>query len=178
MEKLITIRPFDSKHKAMFERLNSVLFLEYKIWMDYNNQYHFDFDSYIQYLNWKDLYVNITETVELWKVTGKELGINENVPYPIFLEALQKNGFRVPPRGTGLWLPEAFKEQNITFEGSLYIFSPIVPSSGESYKTHQLVLSRNADFHKGKTYGNLHDLRPTETVVSPNYIRVVEKIPN
>ncbi len=178
MEKLIVIRPHQSKHRAMFERLNSVLFLEFEIWRDYRDQYHFDFNYYIQHLNWNNLYTNVPETVELWKVTGKELGINENVPYTTFLEALQKNGFRVPPRGTGLWLPEAFMEQNITFEGKLHIFSPVEPSSGKSYKTYQLVLSRNSNFHEGKIYGELLDLRPTETSVSPNFVRVVERTPN
>lgn len=176
MEKLIVIHPLESKHKAMFERLNSVLFFEYEIWKTYRDQYHFDFDYYIQHLQWSNLYTDVPETIELWKVTGRELGINENVPYPTFLEALQKNGFSVPPRGTGLWLPEAFKEQDITFEGSLCVFAPIEPLSGKSYKTFQLVLSRNANFHEGKIYGECINLRPTETVVSPDRVRIVEKI--
>ncbi len=178
MEKLIVIRPLDSKHKAMFERLNSVLFFEWETWRVYCDQYHFDFDSYIQYLEWSNLYTDVPESIELWKVTGRELGISENVPYPTFLEVLQKNGFKVPPQGTGLWLPEAFKDQNIRFEGSLYVFSPVKPGSGKSYKTHQLVLSRNANFHEGKIYGKLSDLRPTETLISPDRVRVVEKILN
>ncbi len=178
MEKLIVIYPFSSKHKVMFERLNSVLFFEYEIWKAYRDQYNFDFDYYIQHLKWSNLYTDVPEAIELWKVTGRELGINEKVPYPTFWEKLQKNGFSVPPRGTGLWLPEAFKGQNITFEGDLYVFSPVEPLSGKSYKTFQLVLSRNANFHEGKIYGKLLDLRPTETIVSPDYVRIVERKPS
>lgn len=67
MEKLIIIHPLDSKHKAMFEKLNSVFFFEYEIWRTYRDKYHFDFDYYIQHLKWSNLYTDVPETIELSK---------------------------------------------------------------------------------------------------------------
>ncbi len=186
MEKLITLYPHQSKYKSMFEKFNSVLFWLAdedlcKNWTEYMKIYkfhptHFGGAGSFDHRNWKKLYDNVPESIELWTLTGIELEIKESLSYDKFSEILRNHNFTSPPIGTGLWLPEGLKEQNISFEGKLAVFSPIEPCSGKVYKTAQVVLQKHADFHDGEILATLEDLRPLETLVSPSIRRIVQKV--
>jgi hypothetical protein len=185
MEKLITIYPHKSNYKDIFENFNSTLFsLNDEVrekWREYREKYNFSpnhfgnggsFDSQ----NWKGMYDNVPEAIELWTIQGTDFGLDTPLRYDEFTKILKGRKFVPPPFGTGLWLPEEFHKQNIYFEDRLWIFSPIVPYGGKSYKTVQIVLNRSANFQDGVILGSLEDLRPTETWIDPKLRRVVQRI--
>ncbi len=185
MEKLITIYPHKSSYKDIFEKFNSVLFAFdgdlRKKWNEYREKYNFDPTHFgssgsFDYQNWKGMYTNVPESIELWTLKGTDFGLDTPIGYDEFSKILKGRKFIPPPFGTGLWLPEAFAEQGISFEGKLYVYSPIEPSTGKSYKTSQIVLERYANFLSGKICGRLESLRPTEDLISPDIRRVVQKI--
>lgn len=185
MEKLITIYPHKSEYKDIFENFNRTLFSSWTPtrdkWRNYKEKYNFDpthfgnagsFDS----LNWEGVYDNVPESIELWTIQGTDFGLDTALRYDEFSQILRGRKFIPPPFGTGLWLPEAFTEQNIYFEGKLWVFSPIRPYSGKSYKTVQIVLHREANFQEGKIIGTLESLRPTEDLISSKTLRVVQRV--
>lgn len=185
MEKLITIYPHKSNYKDMFEDFNSTLFSfgspNYNKWREYREKYNFDPTHFgnggdFQNKNWRGMYENVPEAIELWTITGEDFGLDIALRYDEFSRILKGRKFISPPSGTGLWLPEAFAEQNIYFEGKLWIYSLIEPYSGERYKTVQIVLTRQANFQEGKIIGTLESLRPKEDLIFSKTLRVVQRI--
>lgn len=183
MEKLITLYPYKTKYKDLFDDFTSILILGHRKerWWEYEKIYNFSANHFgnggaFEHKNWEGMYDNVPEAIELWTITGEDFGLDKALPYDEFSKILKGRKFVSPPFGTGLWLPEAFAEQGITFEGRLYVFSPIEPYSGKTYKTVQIVLQRQADFQDGKILGTLEDLRPTETWISPKNVRVVQRV--
>lgn len=185
MEKLITIYPHKSKYKDIFQEFNRTLFSlcspDDNKWMEYKEKYnfsptHFGNGGSFEHLNWKGMYDNVSDAIELWTITGEDFGLDAALRYDEFSQILRGRKFIEPPFGTGIWLPEAFAEQNIYFEGKLWIYSPIEPYSGKSYKTVQIVLHRQANFQEEKIHGTLESLRPTEDWISPKTQRVVQRI--
>jgi hypothetical protein len=182
MEKLITMYPYQSKYKAMFEEFKGVMSsycsdARKAEWGKYQEIYkfratHFGSQGEFRYLDWTNLYKDVPETVELWTITGEDFGLDEPIGYDMFSRILKGRGFICPPFATGMWLAEAFSEQNITFEGELWIFSPIVPTYSKPYKTVQIVLHKSED---GIT-GTLESLRPTEDLIHPRIRRVVQRV--
>lgn len=183
MEKYLTIKPSYSEFEDFLKDFNGNLFFDRKLWWKYGKHCNVDTNvGYIEHLDWKDMMVDLPESIELYKVSGECIGIHKNVPYPVFLDALIENGFCVPPFGTGIFLPLEFKRQNIVIpnQEEINVFSPIPPLGSKRYKSWHIKLNYViTDFcPEGKIIIHLEHLRPTETWISPKTIWTVQNISN
>jgi len=176
MKKIITIEPFQYGFKDLFKKLNENLFglAKNNRWNEYQEYCGISsVDYYLKYLDLTNLYDGVDERIELWKISGKEIGLKGNVSYDELLQILSKYKFSTAPRGTAFWIPIGLKRQEKILEEKLKIVSdPINNNESESYKTMGLSLNGNKSGLEIKCF----ELRRVETLFGLEDRFVVQRI--
>jgi len=176
MKKIITIEPLKYGFKDLFENPENLIGLlgrgvggEYR---KYCGIFSIDYD--VKNLDFSNLYNEVDEKIELWKITGEEIGLKRDILYEELVKILQKKEFTLAPQGTAFWIPIGLKEQSKSFEGKMKILSkPIINKENKPYKTMGLSLLNNK---KNGLKIKGFELSLTQTLFGPIDNFVVQKM--